>query len=87
VWAAGEAEVQAAGDALTRLAREATSREERVAAVESLARLGGERHAKALLELAEQDQDPEVRDAAAQGLEEIALLDASEDGGLDDDEA
>jgi HEAT repeat protein len=87
VWAAGEAEVQAAGDALARLAREAKKREERLAATESLARLGGEKSAKVLLELAENDRDPEVRDAAAQGLEEIALLDSSEDGGLDDDEA
>lgn len=87
VWAAGEAEVKGAEATLARLAREGSNRDERVAAAESLARLGGEGATKVLLDLAEHDRDPEVREAAAQGLEEIALLDASEDGGLDEDEA
>jgi hypothetical protein len=89
IWAAGEAEVQAARDVLAELAGGSKSRDERVASIEALARLGGEGSAKVLLELAEHDQDPEVREAAATGLEELALLDAVDEleGEVDDEES
>lgn len=87
IWAAGEAEVQPARDALIGLAKGARRLEERVAAIEALARLGGEPVAQLLLGLAENDSDPEVREAAATGLEELALLEAIEDEEGDTDEA
>jgi HEAT repeat protein len=88
IWAAGEAEVQPAREALVALAKSAHRLEERIAAIEALARLGGEPVAQLLLALAENDHDPEVREAAATGLEALALLDAieEEEDGDDDDE-
>ncbi len=85
IWAAGEAEVQGARDPLLVLARESKNQEERLAAIESLARVGGEAVAQALLALAEHDSDPEVREAAATGLEELALLDRIDEEGDSDE--
>ena len=79
IWAAGEAEIQGARDPLAGIAQRSRDREERFAAIEALARLGGETTAQVLLALAERDQDPEIREAAATGLEELALLDAMDE--------
>ena len=87
IWAAGEAEVQPARDALVGIARTGKRTEERIAAIEALARLGGEPVAQLLLALAEKDDDSEVREAAATGLEELALLEAIEDEEGSSDEA
>jgi len=86
IWAAGESELANARDVLVSLARTAKSRDERLASIEALARLGGEAVAQVLLALAERDQDPEVREAAATGLEELALLDALEEEEEETDE-
>jgi HEAT repeat protein len=85
IWAAGEAEVVPARDALLALAKSGP-RDQRLAAIESIARLGGETVGSTLLEMAEKDGDPEIREAAALGLEELALLDAiDQDAGDEDD--
>jgi HEAT repeat protein len=79
IWAAGEAEIQGARAPLAGIAERSRDREERFAAIEALARLGGETTAQVLLAIAEGDKDPEIREAAATGLEELALLDAMEE--------
>jgi HEAT repeat protein len=89
IWAAGEAEIKAAGDALVRIVSGSKDRDERIAAIDAASRLGGESVAKLLLAIAEHDEDPELREAAAAGLEEIALLDSLDSldaGGTDADD-
>lgn len=72
IWAAGEAEVEEAVGKLKKVARDGKSAE-RQAAVESLGRIGGKPAGEALLQVAERDPDPEVRQAATIALEELAM--------------
>jgi HEAT repeat protein len=87
IWASGESEVQGARDLLLRFVRQSESQQERLASIEALSRLGGDAVAQVLLDLAEHDQDPEVREAASTGLEELSLLDSIDDDqeGQDDE--
>jgi HEAT repeat protein len=89
IWAAGEAEVGDAVDKLVKVAKDGKSAE-RMAAVESLGRIGGKPAGESLLRSAERDPDPEVRQAATIALEELAMghgadgEEPGDDGGEDE---
>jgi HEAT repeat protein len=86
IWSAGEAEVGDAVDRLMRFVKEGKSAE-RLAAVESLGRIGGKPAGESLLQAAERDPDPEIREAATIALEELAMGQGADgDEGLGEEE-